>query len=140
MALTIITDGARLLSDWLSAPGENRSQTLLAEIIGVSQPSVSAWLRGESRPEDHHRESIQLLTLVPRESWRKPAEQAAVDRVRIALAGQVVAPAAAPATPAPQRRHTPATPTSTAHARADRLHVDRDAEFDQRVTSVPGAR
>lgn len=135
MAPTTITDGARLLRDWLAAPGESRSQTTLAERLGVSQPSVSAWLRGDSRPEDHHRESIQLLTGVPRESWRKPAEQAAVERIRFSLSEPAAATVCA--APAARRRHAKRTSTATDHGNADRLRIDRDPSFDQ---TAPVAR
>lgn len=78
------TEGARRLREWIEGDAV-RSQTQLAEALGVSQPSVSAWLRGDSRPEDHLREALELLTGIPRALWRRDAEQDAVDRVRARL-------------------------------------------------------
>lgn len=77
------TKGAVLLREWVEKPDAGRSQTELAKLLGVSQPSVSAWLRGESRPEDHHREAIEIITGIPRGLWRRDAEQSVVERVRV---------------------------------------------------------
>jgi transcriptional regulator with XRE-family HTH domain len=79
---TKLTRGARLLREWLDAPEAKRSQTDLAKTLGVSQPSVSAWLRGDSRPEDHHREALEIITAIPRGLWRRDAEQDVVERAR----------------------------------------------------------
>lgn len=69
---------------WIDADPE-RSQSTLARTLGVSQPSVSAWLAGTSRPEAHHREALELLTGIPADAWKTDVERALVARTRAAV-------------------------------------------------------
>lgn len=95
-----LTLGARLLREWLDANKDTRSQRVLADTLGLKQPSVSAWLRGESRPEDHLREAIEILTGIPRDSWRRPTEQDTVERVRARTGATVAVDEPRPSHPA----------------------------------------
>lgn len=61
---------------------EAPTQTTLALLLGIKQPSVSAWVAGESRPESHLRDALELLTGIPVEAWRTDEERAAVERVK----------------------------------------------------------
>lgn len=74
------TEGAEALTRWLDLPGH--SQAALATELEVSQPAVSAWARGVSRPEPHLRAALQLLTQIPPAAWDKVEERELVARVR----------------------------------------------------------
>jgi transcriptional regulator with XRE-family HTH domain len=78
------TEGRRLLLSYLQQPG--RSQSALARALKIAQASVSLWTRGRSRPEPHHRESLELLANIPAESWQTAEERESVDRVRESVA------------------------------------------------------
>ena len=59
----------------------SKSQTWLGEQLGISQPSVSAWLSGRSRPEAHHRRAIERVMAtqsvkVPEDDWMTDDERA----------------------------------------------------------------
>lgn len=69
------------LRRWVGAD-QRRSQAALARTIGVTQPSVSAWLAGPSRPESHHREALELLTGIPADDWKTESERAVVQRAK----------------------------------------------------------
>ena len=73
------------LRRWIDAD-QQRSQASLARAVGVSQPSVSAWLTGPSRPESHHREVLEALTGIPADDWKTARERELVLRAR-SLAG-----------------------------------------------------
>lgn len=60
----------------------DRNQTWLAARLSISQPSVSAWLRGSSRPEPHLREALELLVGIPRDHWNTSRERSHVERIR----------------------------------------------------------
>jgi len=55
------------LAKALSAQGRN--QVWLAGILGVSQPSVSAWLTGRSKPEGAYRIALERLFSIPCDAW-----------------------------------------------------------------------
>lgn len=57
------------------------NQARLAAALGCRQPSVSAWARGHSRPESHHREAIERLTGIPQRDWMTASERAVADGV-----------------------------------------------------------
>lgn len=57
------------------------SQQALAEKLGIKQPSVSAWLKGESRPDASQRDGIELILGIPREWWRTKEEQERLERL-----------------------------------------------------------
>lgn len=94
--------GADLLRAFLTDPEHpDRSQAWLADKLGISQPSVSGWLTGKSRPEDAHREALEILTGIDRTSWRRASEHAVVERARRAVGVHAVeAPDTDPGDPA----------------------------------------
>lgn len=69
------------LRRWIEAD-RDRSQSSLARLLSVSQPSVSAWLAGPNRPEAHHREALEALTGIPADDWKTSHERALVQRIR----------------------------------------------------------
>lgn len=65
---------ARLrLVEWLSQEG--RSQAKLARLLGVSQPSVYAWIKGNSRPEPPLRAVLAEATGIPADDWETGEER-----------------------------------------------------------------
>lgn len=66
------TRGRVLLAEW--AAEHEKTQKKLAELIGVSQPQVSDWLAGESRPSAPARERIKLLLAIDTTCWLLPGE------------------------------------------------------------------
>jgi len=75
-----LTPSAVALGDHIKKSGV--SQSSLAKTLGVSQPAVSAWLSGGSRPEPHLREAIEILTGIPSGGWDTDDERALIARVR----------------------------------------------------------
>ncbi len=94
--------GRRLLIAWLAEPETGRSQTWLAEILGISQPSVSEWCR-HSVPDPVHRKALAVLAgldkrgreRIPEDSWLTNAELEPVRRAHAFL----LPPDSVPATP-----------------------------------------
>jgi len=76
-----MTDGVKLLREWM-AICPSRTQSFVAEQVGVGQPSVSGWLREVSRPEPEHRASLELLAGIPPSAWMTVDEQKSVERAR----------------------------------------------------------
>jgi transcriptional regulator with XRE-family HTH domain len=85
MHMTMNTDGRRALVAWLKAD-PSRSQTALAEKLGIKQPSVSAWVSGASRPGPELRPDVEALTGIPLGAWDTAKERRtkAARRERIA--------------------------------------------------------
>ena len=52
-----------------------RSQSDLARVLGVSQPSVSEWVRLRARPESHLRKAIERVLGIPEDDWMTDAER-----------------------------------------------------------------
>lgn len=107
------TTASIALERWAETPGN--SQGALARALGISQPSVSSWVRGTSRPEGHLREAIEMLIGIPVAWWATDEEQALVERVRAdVVSGQTLArvPDEPPQLPRPAR----ATPTRSKRA------------------------
>jgi len=50
------------------------SQSTIARKLGVSQPSVSAWLLGRTRPESHYREAIERRFKIRASDWMTDSE------------------------------------------------------------------
>ena len=75
-----ITPAAEALRKYLDE--SDRSQSELAATLGIKQPSVSVWLRGQARPEPHLREAIEILTGIPQHAWDTTEERAVVERIR----------------------------------------------------------
>jgi predicted transcriptional regulator len=65
------------LREWVAPAGQRqRSNALIANVLGISGPAVSAWLRGVARPEHYHRVALQVLTGIRVETWDTAAERA----------------------------------------------------------------
>lgn len=77
------TRGAKRLEAFLSK--HEHSHGWLARLIGLAQPSVSAWLAGSSRPEPELRAALELITGIPASDWYTPDELARIERVRLAV-------------------------------------------------------
>jgi transcriptional regulator with XRE-family HTH domain len=69
---TPTTPAAKALKRWIAA---NTSQTAVADVLGVKQPTVSAWVSGQARPEPHLRDVLEELTGIPTEQWELKAER-----------------------------------------------------------------
>lgn len=82
MADHSLTEGAVALKAWLAEPG--RSQSGLAEVLRLNQSSVSGWVNGWSRPDDTHRDALELLTGIAARLWRKSEEIDLLERLRSA--------------------------------------------------------
>ena len=48
----------------------------LAEKLGVTSQAVSAWVRGEAKPEPLHMAKLEDLLGIPMRSWLDPDESA----------------------------------------------------------------
>lgn len=66
----------------LDAQLEECTQVQIADALGVGQSAVSHWVRGNSRPEAHHRTALFLLLGIPTRAWMTSEEAAMVRRVR----------------------------------------------------------
>ncbi|HEV8462112.1 MAG TPA: helix-turn-helix domain-containing protein [Gaiellaceae bacterium] len=75
-------EGVALLAAWMAEDASKRTQTYVASMLGVKQPSVSQWLRGVSRPEAPQRTGLLMLAGIPEESWLQPNERAAIEATR----------------------------------------------------------
>lgn len=61
-------------------PQRERGQSAIARRLDLSQASVRAWVIGTSRPEQPHREALELLTsgAVPAADWTTAEERRAL--------------------------------------------------------------
>jgi transcriptional regulator with XRE-family HTH domain len=66
------TPAAKGLKKWIA---DNSSQTAVAKVLGVKQPTVSAWVSGHARPEPHLRDALAELTGIPTEQWELKVER-----------------------------------------------------------------
>lgn len=123
------------LAKW--ADTEGNSQGLLARALSISQPSVSQWVRGVSRPESHLREAIELITGIPTADWETKDERALVERVRADVEAE-----RAPASPPqdePQRgktarKATAPQPAATTRPATRKVAPPKRAALDRRTT------
>jgi len=67
------TRGLKALRSMMEQQG--MSQAALAEKLSISQPSVSAWMRGHTRPDHVLRAAIELLFAIPSDWWRTEEER-----------------------------------------------------------------
>lgn len=82
------TEGQRLFDAFFRE--NNLTLVLVAKPLGVSEVAVLNWRTGKSRPVDHQRAKIEVLTggKVPAHSWRTASESAEIERVQpLQLAG-----------------------------------------------------
>lgn len=56
------TRARKRLSEWMALDEKVRTRSAVALALGMSQPSVSCWVLGDSRPEPHMRDAIEVLT------------------------------------------------------------------------------
>lgn len=75
--IPMVTRGRSALSRALAARAVTQME--IAEAAGVSQPSVSAWVSGASRPDPVQREVLRRSLAIPVSWWLTEAE-----RMRIA--------------------------------------------------------
>lgn len=71
---------------WLAS--NDKTQAWLARTVGVSAPSVVAWLDGTSRPVSHLREVLTSLTAIPGADWEYPSERLARDQALARIAAE----------------------------------------------------
>jgi len=64
------------------AASPERTGAFIARTVGVSRPSVSAWLAGYSRPKGHLRDLISQLAGIPVEAWTTAAEREHEEQAR----------------------------------------------------------
>ncbi len=71
--LRMKTDGPKLLSDILSAPGGRWTQTKIAAAMkpAVSRQAVSYWADGTSRPDTDYQAQLEDLLRIPMRAWAK---------------------------------------------------------------------
>lgn len=87
-----ITTGLRALRTWLKAD-PSRSQAWLARTLGVSSPSVSAWMAGTARPTSELRSALCSLAAIPIVDWETAAEKKRREALALRVAaGSEVAP------------------------------------------------
>lgn len=71
---SVESEGQRLLIAWIKAD-PSRSQASVATAVGVTDPAVSAWVKGHSRPEPHLRLVIEVLASIPATAWETEEER-----------------------------------------------------------------
>lgn len=67
------TRGRVALGEYLAGDGA-MTQTEIASILQVKQPSISNWLRGLARPEPHLRTALERLIGIPASDWQTKKE------------------------------------------------------------------
>ena len=69
-------EGQRLLIAWMTKETA-RTQVWLAKLLHIAQPSISAWVHGNSRPDQDIRQTLEVLTDgdVPADSWLNARER-----------------------------------------------------------------
>lgn len=78
--LSMSTAGRQKLELWLDAD-KSRSRTMIARALGITQPAVSNWLRGVSRPEHVHRFALERLCGIPALDWDTAEERERRERL-----------------------------------------------------------
>ena len=66
------TDGQRRFDAFLRDNGITLA--VAGEALGVSEPTVHGWRKGEKRPVAFQRDKIEAWTGIPSPSWRTPDE------------------------------------------------------------------
>ena len=78
------TEGRALLVQLLTAD-DGPTEREIGENTGVSQPSVSAWKNGWSRPDEFRRVLLEKRYAIPADSWRTQLEQERRSRLMTGL-------------------------------------------------------
>jgi transcriptional regulator with XRE-family HTH domain len=73
---------ASLASTTLARICSERTQAVVAAAVDVSQPMISIYLSGQSRPGDDVRERFEALYSIPRGWWTLPPPGEAATRPR----------------------------------------------------------
>jgi plasmid maintenance system antidote protein VapI len=68
------SEAATKLRDYFH-PAGRLTQVGVADALGVSQQSVSMWLKGRSRPSPPLREALERVTGIPVQSWLTEEER-----------------------------------------------------------------
>lgn len=58
------------------------TQGAIARAMGISQPSVSGWVSGQTRPGPEYRAALESLLGIARDEWLTSREAAVVARAR----------------------------------------------------------
>jgi transcriptional regulator with XRE-family HTH domain len=75
------TRGGVMFRKWFRSHSD-QSQNLMAQQLGVSQPSISAWLAGRSRPDLANLFALQHLIGIPLDAWLTRQERDRLARLR----------------------------------------------------------
>jgi hypothetical protein len=75
VAPRVDTPARRQLVAWMAENPKRRSRGFIARSLGVSQPAVSAWITGISRPAEELRPALQLLAGIDPNLWRTDDER-----------------------------------------------------------------
>lgn len=121
------TPAQEVLAEYLAAE-RSRTQVWLARVLGVSQSTISIWIRGKSRPGLGYALMIQYLTGIPADMWLTEAERLAVASVSVEA-----------------HRVLEQQARERSHRRAEAAVEPRQEEFafagyeaDEAVTELPG--
>ena len=108
MAKELVPAAVEFIRWQKEGPVRERGQSAVARKLGVSQPAVRAWGLGESRPEEHLRKALEVLTegRSKAEEWLTKGER----KARKALLARV-APAPVKTAKRKRARSTKALPT-----------------------------
>jgi transcriptional regulator with XRE-family HTH domain len=68
------TRGRALLLEYLDREGAI-TQAALAARLGVTEPSLSAWKHGATRPEPHFRKALERVAGIPESAWMTNRER-----------------------------------------------------------------
>lgn len=78
----VVTKGGTALRALLARKVKRRrrmTQAQLARELGVSQPTVSDWMRMHNRPESHLRKAIERVLNISADDWMTEDERAIAD-------------------------------------------------------------
>jgi transcriptional regulator with XRE-family HTH domain len=67
------TLGAQLLDRLINPVPDAPTQTEIATAIGVTQQTVSGWLKGTTAPSPERAELLEKLFGIPESAWREAA-------------------------------------------------------------------
>lgn len=64
-----------MLVAWMAGDPTRRSRGAIARAVDVSQPAVTAWLSGQSRPTEQYRPALFVLTGIHPDHWKLQSER-----------------------------------------------------------------
>lgn len=73
------TNGRARLAAILTDPAMGLSQAKIAMRLGVSQPAVSEWVAGNTRPTAQYRTAIAVLWGIPEREWMTTEELVSIE-------------------------------------------------------------